>query len=1345
MEASQARNLRYLANAAVLMTAFFGISLLAGSASAVPGTDAAVYTPDIGFSTASPVDGSQISILVTVHNLGDTDASDVIVQAYRTSNNELIGSSSVSLVAAGSQVETAVLWNISGEGPMTVTITVQSTEPDVQPANNAAVSPEITVRARPDLRVDSVTFDNNAPPAGTPAARIFVQISNIGGSDATLVHVTLYDGAPAAMLEIYNTTLFSGVGLISPVTISYDWDLDGHGGRHDIYAVIDMSSPDEKAESGGNNWATGRILVLTNLDHEVSTAETVSSDPLYDGFVIVHSGGVLTLVNSTFTILQERVNEFDIIVESGGQLILNNARIESAFAVGLTVRSGGSVQMSAGSYFGGAIASEGGALRLFNATVQGDLEGMFTPLWVEDSTLNGAVTLHSSEANLYRTTVSTASNFQADDTDLDTEWVTLQSGADPALALTGGSTARLAGLDASSVWCEAGSSATVERLAMFKVSDLTGMPIPGASVESRHSLSGVLVSTVTTDAAGTAWAWLATDLLTSNSPQYIGSYSHTASYTTYHTTQVANMAYYPTLTGESNRELVELVFAVINPADIFHPTAGDRTFSASTEIFDFNQTGNLFVRGTLTVSGTLMVWQTRDFETAVVLHSGQIMMNPGGAIRSNHALNIYLYNTSELNASGGSLTANAVVTFNSARVSLGGGISVPSASFILQGSSFTLGGNANAAGTRLYARGGTSVIFDGATVGFAVVDVQTSGDITIKDATFTTFTDLTLRTSGTKTLKTEGTSLICAANGDAAFEANLIDMKSTSVTGCNIVLFSAATIQARDTTFSAPLTGFRPGSSATFFDVSYPSLDVVGSAIVTTFHRLTIHATDINQNAVTVGSYNIVAVPGGGDAGQGQLAAALSKDLEASHIAAGFETFTGNYRVTVTATTPTGDVAITRDLVMDNARDEIFFFPQEIVLPSSLEIDAVADPTQVYHGATVSITGGVAIYYPNRVEPMFRAGITVNVDDGAGFTGTTTTQADGSFNWTGAFAPTLTSPGIRQLNVSAAYNTATGARTVAIEILKPPPGGLQIVVDGDSERFTPAVGVSFVVHGTVYYTDATGAQTDPAANVLVQVLFINPFQPDLPPSGRTDSNGRFQMTVLGRNAPKSYSMNVVAHDDVYGFNALPIGISAVVGLGGGSVQGGSNLTLFVLLGAAGAVAVGIAFLVINAKRKSVNYVECGNCGRPAHEGDKKCPSCGCEFEEDIAKCSHCASWIPANAVRCPKCDTEFKPVGEALEAPVVAPDKAAPEGVKAEVTTAEVARQPVAVKKKVLKTAEPAGPPQKPADGPQYENPWDKPGEKATEQGGAPAGPAPPKPAEKKPEEKKEKGLFDDL
>jgi len=57
-------------------------------------------------------------------------------------------------------------------------------------------------------------------------------------------------------------------------------------------------------------------------------------------------------------------------------------------------------------------------------------------------------------------------------------------------------------------------------------------------------------------------------------------------------------------------------------------------------------------------------------------------------------------------------------------------------------------------------------------------------------------------------------------------------------------------------------------------------------------------------------------------------------------------------------------------------------------------------------------------------------------------------------------------------------------------------------------------------------------------------------------------------------------------------------------------------------------------------------VECGECGALIPANSKKCPKCGVEFETGTAKCSECGAWIPASAKVCPECGAKF--VGEAI-------------------------------------------------------------------------------------------------
>ena len=52
-------------------------------------------------------------------------------------------------------------------------------------------------------------------------------------------------------------------------------------------------------------------------------------------------------------------------------------------------------------------------------------------------------------------------------------------------------------------------------------------------------------------------------------------------------------------------------------------------------------------------------------------------------------------------------------------------------------------------------------------------------------------------------------------------------------------------------------------------------------------------------------------------------------------------------------------------------------------------------------------------------------------------------------------------------------------------------------------------------------------------------------------------------------------------------------------------------------------------------------VECGECGALIPEASKRCPKCGVEFETGTAKCSECGAWIPANSTECPECGAKF--------------------------------------------------------------------------------------------------------
>ena len=905
------------------------IAVVAASGpAAAAGVDLAVVSPDITFSSANPVDGQNITILVVVRNFGDTEATDVLVQATETGTSNFIGQATIASVAAQSQAQAGISWNVTGVGNKSVTISVSAAQVDANPENNVAVSAAITVRARPDLIVHSVTFDNPTPPAFSTSVEIRVMVGNIGGSDASTVIVAIYDGNPAAGApEIHRTTL-SSVPTTGPVTTTYAWSIVNKGGRHDIYAEVLSSMPAEGPGTALNNVGKGTVLVLTQYDIEITGAREINYDPQLNGFLIVRAGGDLTLRNCTFTILQERDNQFDVIVEGGGRLALVGASVVSAHSFGLTLRAGGDFEMAGGSAFGGTVTSDGGSASAADSSIEGGLLGTFSELTLSVVAVRGDVSIHNTTALWAEVNLEGASPVVLADVALDATHLQIPAAEPVSIRARGGTVATLRGLVAGPIDAAPGSSLAIWRQANVLVRDFTGIPVRSATVDVTFALSQATADSVVTGTDGRVSLWLLTDLLAGAAPQYVGSYLFDASYATYDARAAANLPNYPVLTAESNAFDVTVVFPVINPADLFPVIDGDRTVGAGTQwnVGHFTQDGNLRIAGVVNVAGGVFrLDQDRDFEKAIVLTSGTLNLT-GATLTSDFLFNVYLFNASKLTASGSTILANAIVVFDSASVSVTG-LSTVAADLILPGgSSLTLGPGVVASGSTLWARGGPSIVMSGAQVTMGTVDVVTTADISFND-TVLEFVGAAVLTSqsATSTLSANSSRFV---GGSMALEAGRIDIAGTEFAVVSITRLWAGTVLLESTQVHGSIAGFKPAASAAFYDVEYVSIVVEPTAIVNVFHTLSFAVLDLNGNAVTTGTFAIRAMPNGTtDSVTGDLATLVSRSLHAATIRGGVEVFEGNYRLTITMEGGVGDAVVF--VVMDTPKMVTFDLPDE--------------------------------------------------------------------------------------------------------------------------------------------------------------------------------------------------------------------------------------------------------------------------------------------------------------------------------------------------------------------------------------------------------------------------------
>jgi hypothetical protein len=1321
--------------AAATAAVFFVLAGLASPAAAA-GVDVAVVTQEITFSNANPVDGQNITILIVVRNFGDTAATDVLVQASETSTGILIGTATLSSVPSQGQAQTGISWNVSGVGAKTVTVSVSPSGIDANPENNVAVSQTINVRARPDLRINSVTFDNPTPAAGSGTATIYAQVANVGGSDASMVTVALFDGNPAdGAPEIYRATLVS-VPVSTPQTLSYVWDITNKGGRHDVHAVVIASTPAESPDKTGNNDGSGTLLVLTSYDQEITEARTIDRSTDFQGFLIVRSGGDLTMRSSTFTLHQERDHQFDIIVEDGGTLRVVGASIYSDYRFGLTLRSGGTVIMSGGAQFQGSISASCGSLAATDATIGGDVVGCFHPITLNASTVVGEMALTNSQAEFNDAHLEGNDPVLVSATTLTATGLFIEAAEPVAMQADTGSVVEVRGLVSGPVVAMDTSTVAVWRLVQLSAHDFTGIPIGGADVDITFYISQLGAGSVTTDGAGTAAVWLLTDQVTVAGPQYVGSYLFDASFAGYGASAVENLPYYPTLTFESSVIAVELTFPVIDPSDIFAPTPGDKTVAASApwpSIGSYTLDGNLFVAGQAHFEGgDFFLDQDRDFEKAIVLTGGTFEL-VDATLSSNFKFNVYLFNASQFNARNTQITANTIVMFGSSSVSITDG-STLSANLILPGgASLTLGSGTVVEGALLWARQAPSIVMRGATVSIGTIEVLTTGDFTMNATALTFGGHAVLRSTSPTSTFTIVQSTITGPSVE--FEAGVVQMEGSMLDTPQVTRIWAGTVQMRTTDVAGAVAGLKNGSTVALYDVTYESLTADPSAVVNIFHSLSFSILDVNGNPVADGTYAIRAMPNGtSDVASGQLASSVRQDLHAASIVNGVEVFDGNYRLTVTLE---GASPTVRYVVVDTPKVITFPLSAEVVDPTSFEIQASASADALNRGEEISFTGAISLHYAGRADTLLpRTPVSLHIVAGSVDLGNVTVAADGSFNWTGNFSVGEGDTGPVRVTITGSYRGVNGQAQLFVEVLVPPPTKLDLVLD--NTRFEKRQNEDFILSGSARYGDGT-----PAEGVKIRVYFT------LPPQAQdyfatTDANGLWAVTVPGRRTASTYSIAVVATNEALALNSIPQGVTVEVigieGPGGGDLGEFALPALLIAIAAIGAIG---GFLVWNARRSSVNYVECGNCGKPVHEGEKQCPSCGVEFEEDIAKCSHCNSWIPADESRCPKCNTEFKPVDEAVstggEAPA-APD--AKEDVRAEVTTTaepvKAVKQPVAVKKKVLKRAVEPGKEEGGSD--EAPDPFaESDGSKADDLVTAKPG------GEAKEGEKKEKGLFDDL
>ncbi len=204
----------------------------------------------------------------------------------------------------------------------------------------------------------------------------------------------------------------------------------------------------------------------------------------------------------------------------------------------------------------------------------------------------------------------------------------------------------------------------------------------------------------------------------------------------------------------------------------------------------------------------------------------------------------------------------------------------------------------------------------------------------------------------------------------------------------------------------------------------------------------------------------------------------------------------------------------------------------------------------------------------------------------------------------------------------------------------PPQGTIVLATPTAGQTFGPTELVS--VSGVV--RDTTPAQNGIAGLVVtISIIDSGGSVVGTPITATTDSSGLYQATLnlANYNLPDgTYTLQVSSQTGITSQSASIVVKRNVPFLSQPVPLLGIPWWLFlIIIAAVAAIVIGVTvyFKVYGLGK----MVECGECGAFIPEDATVCPKCGVEFEKDMAKCSNCQAWIPVDVKQCPECGVEF--------------------------------------------------------------------------------------------------------
>lgn len=231
----------------------------------VPAPDLTLSMLDIDFIPSSTVtSGTDVTVYVTVHNIGDETSDSSLVTAYDGDPNDgapTIGSEVLQNLKPGGKQTIWVSWQSPTTGTHSVFVVVSNSLPFEANLSNNMAYRNLIVASKPDLTISSSDIEFTPSDTVTNGTQVLIiaTIHNLGETECNSAKVEFFNGDPSSGGVLVAFRYINQVPAHSGRTVSAYWEPPGTG-VFQIHIRASDASPQESTES--NNAAHRSLEVL---------------------------------------------------------------------------------------------------------------------------------------------------------------------------------------------------------------------------------------------------------------------------------------------------------------------------------------------------------------------------------------------------------------------------------------------------------------------------------------------------------------------------------------------------------------------------------------------------------------------------------------------------------------------------------------------------------------------------------------------------------------------------------------------------------------------------------------------------------------------------------------------------------------------------------------------------------------------------------------------------------------------------------------------------------------------------------------------------------------------------